>query len=736
MHGRTIRNVAATLALAGATAWAAVDVEIRNGDRVSGTLSPATEVEIIRFRAPKDAVLTVKGAAAKKGPQIHVDLKSPGGGAPVASAEGKTATISKVKATESGLWSVEVSSKDHATAGDYSLSVAWKSATSYGGKRAVAAGVLDVPFSADADATATFAVKKAKKSPAVPTLATFTSLVDSSVDPLADTSAKRVVARTGDCVLRVTSPADGDVTATVKVKPPKPSKRKYALTSGAIGGGDPAGDTAFSGLVGADGGLVAFPALAPGEAGAQLDGASVLVPPGSLPAGTSIVIATAPDIAATGTDVGAGATVAFGPDGLRFDTVDKTKTATITIPFDVAFLSMKDQLTIYTRDAKGAVTPVAKPYAFDAASGTVSFASSHFSSYRAVAPGKPGGTTQNDFQTLTTETDPLDVCDAFDPNTTTPTPIRFYVAEGAGRTVGALRMTTAGTSFMREVWVGGGTSNATPIDRTQFLFKDDVTSVFAVPGGTLYVATKTQVFVVGGATGAVSLVAGTGAQGDTGDNASPQQATFTSIRNVIADLNGGVFIADVGAHRIRFIPPGGNIVAWAGNGTSGVSADGGPVAVTSFVGPTDVQFAPTGGLYVADGGRVRLINPFSPSGAVNVTVAGDASGGTGFAGDGGAPLSATFRSLVGISKYIDPQNPTDDQFVVTDALDQTVRLVNRTAGVVTLLAGAHGTAGFNGDAGNAPGLLSSPNAVLSTGGGTTLVISDPGNQRIRAIVHP
>jgi len=723
MCGILARATALFAVFLAATALASIDVEIRNGDRVTGTLSPGTEVEVVRFRVPQDALITLKGAAVKKGvPQVHLDLKTPGGGAPVASAEGKTATISKWKATESGVWSVEISSKDHATTGDYSLSVAWKSATSYGGKRAVVGGALDLNFSADADATATFAVKKVKKSAAAPELSLLTYVPELSVDHLFGASAKRKLGRTGDCVLHVTSPADGDATATVKIKPPKASNRKYALTEKALG----VGDAAFAALVGPAGGLVEFPSGGAG-AGAQLDGSSVLVPSGALPVGTAIVISTAPDIPPTGGGVGVGATVAFGPDGLRFDASDKTKVATITIPFDPSFAAQKDQITIYTRDAKGAVKPVPRPYDFAADFKTVSFASSHFSSYQAQGPIPTGG----NFISIGTITESRDICSAVDLNSTQSGPLAVFIAEGAARTVGAIRVSVSAPGFVRETWVGGGTQTQLPASRLQFQFPGDVTAVFQDASQILYCATATQIFVVDPTSGQVTLAAGTGAVGDSGDQGPPLQANFTNIRRLLADDNGGLFIIDVGAHRIRFMTAA-QIVAWAGNGTQGIGADGGSVATTAFVGPSAMSLAPTGGLYVADGARIRWLDPNALSAPVNATIAGSSTGATGSTGDGGQPAAALFQHVEAIGMYFDPSDSGHDELMVVDDVDQTVRQLDFTGGTVTLIAGSHGTPGYSGDRGNLPGLLNGPNGIVADPG--LLYVSDKGNQKIRALL--
>jgi len=727
-----VRSTALCAVLAAASAWAVVDVEIRNGDKVTGTISPATETETFRFRVPKGALITAKAAAAKKGLLLRVRLKDPDGAQVGGTIEGKSATFSKTPAAVSGLYTVEITSKDGVAVGDYSFAATWKSPTSYGGKLALTAAVpYEVNFSADAGATATFAVKKTtKKSAAAPALATLT-YPDATVEPLSGATQKRLLDRTGDCVLAVSSATAGDATATVKIKPPKSSNRKYALTKKAIGGRDDE-DTAFSTIVGPEGGPIVFPPVAPGQPGAELVGSGVLVPAGALPVGTSIVIATAPDIETGPGQSGAGTTVEFGPDGLVFGTNASPKTATVTIPFDPSFLEMTDAITIFTRNAKGVVTAVPKPYDFDRDLYTVSFQTGHFSSFRAMSstPLPTGG----NFFTVATNVDARDVCLANDPTTETQSVSFFYVAEGTNRTVGSIYFDGTATlpQYKHRTWVGGGTQTTLPAGRTQIQFVENVNTVFALTDGTLFVGTKTQIFRVDPTTGVVTLLAGTGSAGDSGDGGAAVSATFTNIRNVVGDDNGGLFVADDGAHRIRFInTTDGVIAAWAGDGTFGVGVDGQSPATTAFIGPSDMSIAPSGGMYVADGGRVRLINPSAVAAPVNGTVAGAADGDVGSTGDDGGPTAALFESIVGVSQYFDPQAPANDEVAVVDAVDHTLRLVDLSGGQVRLVAGAHGTPGFNGDFGSSPGRLRAPSAVVGLPG--FFCIADQGNRRVRLL---
>jgi hypothetical protein len=82
---------------------------------------------------------------------------------------------------------------------------------------------------------------------------------------------------------------------------------------------------------------------------------------------------------------------------------------------------------------------------------------------------------------------------------------------------------------------------------------------------------------------------------------------------------GALYVADVAAHRVLVRLPDGRFRVVAGTGTTGFSGDGGPAVHARLSKIVDLAFSPSGNLYVADGGRVRVIDR---RGVIR-TVAGD-----------------------------------------------------------------------------------------------------------------
>ena len=82
---------------------------------------------------------------------------------------------------------------------------------------------------------------------------------------------------------------------------------------------------------------------------------------------------------------------------------------------------------------------------------------------------------------------------------------------------------------------------------------------------------------------------------------------------------GALYVADVARHRVLVRLTDGRYRVAAGNGHSGYSGDGGSPLRAELSTVSGLAFAPSGSLYLVDGGRVRVI---TPSGVIH-TIAGD-----------------------------------------------------------------------------------------------------------------
>jgi sugar lactone lactonase YvrE len=241
--------------------------------------------------------------------------------------------------------------------------------------------------------------------------------------------------------------------------------------------------------------------------------------------------------------------------------------------------------------------------------------------------------------------------------------------------------------------------------------------------GNLYIADTSnhRIRKIDASTGNIATIAGTGTGTFGGDNAAATAARVNSPQGVAVDSSGNVYIADTSNNRIRKIDvTSGNISTVAGNGTGGYLADNVAATGTRINAPRGVVVDSSGNLYIADtsNNRIRKVS----TGGTITTYAG--TGAASFSGDNGAAISATIRA---------PQALTLDSsgnMYIADTTNHRIRKI--TSGIITTLSGT-GSGGYSGDNGVATsGQLSSPAGIAVDSSGN-IYIGDTGNLRLRKI---
>jgi secreted PhoX family phosphatase len=288
-----------------------------------------------------------------------------------------------------------------------------------------------------------------------------------------------------------------------------------------------------------------------------------------------------------------------------------------------------------------------------------------------------------------------------------------------GAAVLALALTWAGfgQTYTITTFAGGGLPVNIP--GTSASLPGPPRGVATDTAGNIFLPSGNTVFRLDAKTGIVTLVAGNGTQGFSGDNGPATSAQLFNPLDVAVDSAGNIYIADAGNNRIRQVSPGGVITTIAGNGAQGFGGDNGAAASAQLNQPGGIAVDSAGNVYIADTGNNRIRKVSS---GIITTVAGNGTQGSN--GDNGPATSAQLNSPWGVA--VDPAG----NLYLADTNNNRVRKVS--GGVIATVAG-NGVQGLGGD--NAPAIsaqLNEPHAV-AVGSGGVLYIADTGNNVIRKV---
>ena len=234
--------------------------------------------------------------------------------------------------------------------------------------------------------------------------------------------------------------------------------------------------------------------------------------------------------------------------------------------------------------------------------------------------------------------------------------------------------------------------------------------------GNLFIADAYNYRIRKVSNGVITTVAGNGTPGFSGDNGPATSAQLDPGSGLAVDSAGNLFIAEFHNQRIRKVS-GGMISTVAGNGTPGFSGDNGPATSAQLFGPAAVAVDSAGNLYIADSFNQRIRKV---SNGVITTVAGN--GAQWFGGDGGPATSAELWYPSGVA--VDSAG----NLYIADTFNHRIRKVSN--GVITNAAGGGPSLGDNGPATSAQVLNPGGVAVDSAG---NLYIADSGHNRIRRV---
>ena len=138
------------------------------------------------------------------------------------------------------------------------------------------------------------------------------------------------------------------------------------------------------------------------------------------------------------------------------------------------------------------------------------------------------------------------------------------------------------------------------------------------------------------ASGIMSTFAGTGEKEHTGDGGKASEAGIFGARAICVDGSGNTYVCEREGNTLRRIDADGIITTVAGTGAQGYSGDGGPAIECEFNGPKAIRCDAAGNVLIVDTENHAIRKYHADSGIIS-TVAG---GHEGPDGDGGAAVGA------------------------------------------------------------------------------------------------
>lgn len=305
------------------------------------------------------------------------------------------------------------------------------------------------------------------------------------------------------------------------------------------------------------------------------------------------------------------------------------------------------------------------------------------------------------------------------------------------------------------------------------------------PDGALYVTEvrNHRVRRLEWKTGWLSTVAGNGKQGYAGDNGPATEASLNEPYEVRFDGDGNMYFVEMQNHLVRKVAAkSGRISTIAGTGKAGFAGDGGPATSAQLRQPHSIALDGRGGLYVADIGNHRIRRIDLKTGTID-SIAGSAephlptegqlakgnpilgpralfieggvmwvalreghsvwkldlesgklhhvagTGKQGYSGDGGPLKDAQFNGPKGIA--VGP----DKCVYVVDTENQAIRRLDLARNIVSTVGGGGPTKkGFGGDGGDPlKALLDRPHGIC-LGPDGAIYIGDTLNHRVRQVV--
>ena len=273
--------------------------------------------------------------------------------------------------------------------------------------------------------------------------------------------------------------------------------------------------------------------------------------------------------------------------------------------------------------------------------------------------------------------------------------------------------------------IGGGPNGIPAIDANLY----NPYGVAVDTAGNAYIAAYNQnrVFKVNPA-GTITVLAGSGAQGYTGDGVVGGAAVASLYHPFAVAVDSAspanVYIAEFSSCTIRKVTGStGTITTVAGTGGAcGYTGDGGKGTAAEIYGPAGLALDSLGNLYIGDYYNCVVRRVVLATDVIS-TYAGNHT--CGYTGDGGAAASAELYYPAGVA------TDSANNVYIGDTNNYVIRKVTKATNKISTVAGNH-TYGFAGDGAAATSAeMTYPDGVAVNSAGTVVTFADQYNQRVR-----
>jgi DNA-binding beta-propeller fold protein YncE len=220
----------------------------------------------------------------------------------------------------------------------------------------------------------------------------------------------------------------------------------------------------------------------------------------------------------------------------------------------------------------------------------------------------------------------------------------------------------------------------------------------------------------------VSTAAGTGEAGFAGDGGPAASAQLRQPHSIAFDHRGHLLVCDIGNGRVRVVDAQGRISTLAGTGERVATPDDAPLEGTPLRGPRSIDTDERGNAFLVlrEGNAVLQLD--LRLGRLR-RIAG--TGETGYSGDGGPALAATFNGPKGIA-----YSSLDRSLYIVDTENHVIRRMSLEGGRIETVLGT-GEVGDGPDGDALRCRLARPHGVFVHAG--IVYVTDSESHRVRAI---